>query len=265
MLISAHAPADLNPVYPAHDEVDNTRYRISAVGCRCATGQYFHPFDHGGGYLVDICSFRPDATGLHAAAVDQHQVAVGAKPAQIQVSGSRRSIGYKLGLVDSETYETFKTKRDAIEKSMEKLKKTMIKPGPEIDNILEGLGSAPLRQTCSLKDLLRRPEISLEDLASFAELDKELSPGIKREIQLQIKYQGYIDRQNEQVNRFRKLESVALPEDITYDSLSGLSSEVIEKLTRIQPRSLGQASRISGITPAAISVLQVHLRKQGHI
>jgi len=176
-----------------------------------------------------------------------------------------RDIGYKLGLVDAKTYETFKAKRNAIEKSIKTLEKTMIKPGAEIDSILEGLGSAPLRQTCSLKDLLRRPEVSLEDLASFAELDKELSPGIKREIQLQIKYQGYIDRQNEQVNRFRKLESVALPENIAYNGLSGLSTEAIEKLTMIQPRSLGQASRISGITPAAISVLQIHLRKQGHI
>ena len=176
-----------------------------------------------------------------------------------------RDIGYKLGLVDGGTYETFKAKRDAIEKTMGKLAKTMIKPGPEINSLLEGVGSVPLRQACSLKDLLRRPEVSLEDLASLAGLDKELSSGVKREVQLQIKYQGYIDRQSEQVDRFRKMESVALPADIAYDALSGLSTEVVEKLTRIQPRSLGQASRISGITPAAISVLQIHLRKQGFI
>ena len=176
-----------------------------------------------------------------------------------------RDIGYKLGLVDGGTYETFKAKRDAIEKTMAKLAKTMIKPGPEINSLLEGVGSVPLRQACSLKDLLRRPEVSLEDLASLAGLDKELSSGVKREVQLQIKYQGYIDRQSEQVARFRKMESVALPADIAYDALSGLSTEVVEKLTRIQPRSLGQASRISGITPAAISVLQIHLRKQGFI
>jgi tRNA uridine 5-carboxymethylaminomethyl modification enzyme len=162
-----------------------------------------------------------------------------------------RDIGYKLGLVDGGTYETFKAKRDAIEKTREKLGKTMIKPGPEINSLLEGLGSVPLRQTCSLKDLLRRPEVSLEDLASLAGLDKELSSGVKREVQLQIKYQGYIDRQSEQVDRFRKLESVALPDDIAYDALSGLSNEVIEKLTRIQPRSLGQASRISIADPSA--------------
>jgi len=176
-----------------------------------------------------------------------------------------RDIGHKLGLVDAETYAAFKAKREAINNTRGKLEKTMVKPGAEINSLLEGVGSVALRQTCSLKDLLRRPEVSLEDLASLAGLDKELSSGVKREVQLQIKYQGYIDRQSEQVDRFRKLESVALPADMAYDALSGLSNEVIEKLTRIQPRSLGQASRISGITPAAISVLQIHLRKQGFI
>jgi tRNA uridine 5-carboxymethylaminomethyl modification enzyme len=176
-----------------------------------------------------------------------------------------RDIGHKLGLVDAETYETFKDKRNAIEKSLEQLHRTIIRPGPEINNLLEELGSVPLRQTSSLKDLLRRPELTLEHLQPFTNLSRELPPGVKREIQLQIKYQGYIERQSEQVGRFRKLESVVLPENLAYDSLSGLSNEVIEKLTRVQPRSLGQASRISGITPAAISVLQIHLRKQGYI
>jgi tRNA uridine 5-carboxymethylaminomethyl modification enzyme len=176
-----------------------------------------------------------------------------------------RDFGYKLGLVDAKTYKTFTAKRTAIESTLEKLGKTMIRPGPEINALLEKQGSAPLRQTCSLQDLLRRPEITFEDLEPFAELDKELSRGVKREVQLQIKYQGYIDRQSEQVGRFIKLEYIGLPENMVYDGLAGLSTEAIEKLTKIQPRSLGQASRISGITPAAISVLQVHLRKQGHI
>ena len=87
---------------------------------------------------------------------------------------------------------------------------------------------------------------------------------MKEEIELQVKFKGYIDRQYEQVVRFKKMESVLLPKNIDYRSLSGLSNEVVEKLTRIQPLSLGQASRISGITPAAISVLQVHLKKIQH-
>jgi len=176
-----------------------------------------------------------------------------------------RDIGHKLGLVDTKTYKAFTAKREAIEGCMAKLAKTMIRPGPETDSLLESLGSVPLRQTCSLQDLLRRPEITLEDLESIAGLDKELPQAVKREVQLQIKYQGYIDRQSEQVVRFRKLESIALPENMTYAGLAGLSAEVVEKLSKVQPRSLGQASRISGITPAAISVLQIHLRKQGYI
>ena len=174
-----------------------------------------------------------------------------------------RDIGYRLGLVDAETYEKFKAKRNAIENSLEQLQKTMVRPGPEINSLLEGIGSVPLRQACSLKDLLRRPELTLEHLLPFAGFQQDLPPGVKREIQLQIKYEGYIDRQGEQVDRFRKLEAVVLPENLAYGSLAGLSNEVIEKLSRVQPRSLGQASRISGITPAAISVLQIHLRKQG--
>ena len=89
----------------------------------------------------------------------------------------------------------------------------------------------------------------------------DVDPEARREVQLQIKYQGYIERQNEQVARFKHLEGVALPEDFDYGSMSGLSNEVVEKLVHIRPRSLGQASRISGITPAAISVLQIHLKK----
>ena len=176
-----------------------------------------------------------------------------------------RDIGYRLGLVDSETHKTFTAKREAIERSLAKLAKTMVKPGPEINSLLERLGSVPLRQTCSLLDLLRRPQITLEDLEPLAQLDPGLSWAVKREVQLQIKYQGYIDRQGEQVGRFRKMESIGLPENMVYNGLAGLSTEVIEKLTKIQPRSLGQASRISGITPAAISALQIHLRKQGYI
>jgi tRNA uridine 5-carboxymethylaminomethyl modification enzyme len=176
-----------------------------------------------------------------------------------------RDIGYRLGLVDAKTYKNFTAKREAIARTMAKLAKIMIKPGPGINSLLEGLGSVPLRQACSLQDLLRRPELTLEGLESIAELGQELSAAVKREVQLQIKYQGYIDRQNEQVDRFRKMESIGLPENMAYDGLAGLSTEVIEKLTKIQPRSLGQASRISGVTPAAISALQIHLRKQGYI
>ena len=102
------------------------------------------------------------------------------------------------------------------------------------------------------------PEESSEDIHRL--LDSEF----KEEIQLQVKFSGYIERQGEQVARFRKMESMTIPDDLDYSTLSGLSNEVIEKLTTIKPLSLGQASRISGVTPAAISILQVHLRKIGN-
>jgi tRNA uridine 5-carboxymethylaminomethyl modification enzyme len=167
--------------------------------------------------------------------------------------------------VDKQTYEKFQAKRQVIEETLAKLENTTIKPNPEINSLLEKLGSAPLRQPVSLQDLLRRPEITFDDLAPLAGLDQPLAMVEKQEVQLQVKYQGYIERQNEQIGRFRRLESVALPEEMDYTGLAGLSHEVIEKLTRVQPRSLGQASRISGITPAAISALQIHLRKKGYI
>jgi tRNA uridine 5-carboxymethylaminomethyl modification enzyme len=123
-----------------------------------------------------------------------------------------------------------------------------------------------LKQKCSLADLLRRPELSLAQISMLPtgqqEAVKELvQSDVRDEIQLQVKFQGYLKRQEEQVARFKKMEGMNLPEDIDYTSLSGLSNEVVEKLSRVRPRSLGQASRISGVTPAAISVLQVHLKK----
>jgi tRNA uridine 5-carboxymethylaminomethyl modification enzyme len=176
-----------------------------------------------------------------------------------------RDIGYKLGLVNKQTYKKFQEKRKVINKTLTKLENTTIKPNPEINSLLEKLGSARLRQPISLKDLLRRPEVAFDDLAPLAKLNQPLAMVEKHEVQLQVKYQGYIERQNEQVGRFRRLESVALPDEMDYTGLAGLSHEVIEKLSRVRPRSLGQASRISGITPAAISALQIHLRKEGHI
>jgi tRNA uridine 5-carboxymethylaminomethyl modification enzyme len=119
--------------------------------------------------------------------------------------------------------------------------------------------------------MLRRPEIDLAALARLAE-QAELPLAIdltdlpfREVVELQVKYEGYIRRQEEQVARFRKLERTLLPSDMEYTGLPGLSNEVVEKLNAVQPLSLGQASRISGMTPAAISVLQVHLKKQGHI
>lgn len=173
-----------------------------------------------------------------------------------------REIGRELGLVDDETYALFLNKRQAIQSGFAWLNKTMIKPGEEINARLAEKGSANIKQMISLAELLRRPELTMDDLPALTGLEPGVAPEIKLEVQLQVKYEGYIKRQEEQVNRFKKMENIGLPEDMVYKGLPGLSNEVIEKLGRVRPRSLGQASRISGITPAAISVLQVQLKKQ---
>lgn len=177
-------------------------------------------------------------------------------------------IGADIGLAKEETHKNFIKKQKAINKGVESLKKISLKPTPQVNDSLSTLHSSKIKQKCSLADLLRRPELSISSFTSLPISPDELTTitelqesSVKAEIELQVKFKGYIDRQQEQVDRFKKMESVLLPENIDYRSLSGLSNEVVEKLTRIQPLSLGQASRISGITPAAISVLQVHLKK----
>lgn len=176
-------------------------------------------------------------------------------------------IGYKIGLLPETDYKAFCHKQAEIESGIRLLDAISIRPTAEINEVLKQLGSTPLKKKSSLADLLRRPELSISHLGELnfeegrEDIDRLLNSEFKEEIQLQVKFSGYIERQGEQVARFRKLESMTIPEGLDYSSLSGLSNEVIEKLTTIKPLSLGQASRISGVTPAALSILQVHLRK----
>ncbi|MFN2353170.1 MAG: tRNA uridine-5-carboxymethylaminomethyl(34) synthesis enzyme MnmG [Desulfopila sp.] len=178
-------------------------------------------------------------------------------------------IGKNIGLLEEEPYRRYLEKQAGIETGVDFLASSFIKPSADMDIVLQTLNSAGLKQKCSLADLLRRPEISLKGLTALP-LDNEVLPRLLQllnsavggEVQLQIKFKGYIDRQQEQVDRFKKMEALELPEHLNYTTMSGLSAEVVEKLSTIRPRSLGQASRISGITPAAISILQVHLRKR---
>lgn len=172
-----------------------------------------------------------------------------------------REIGRELGLVDDQTYSKYLVKKEAIENGISWLHETRIKPTQEINDRLAELASAPLKQACCLADILRRPEIKFEDLFVLTDTRKDMQEIVKQDVQLHVKYEGYITRQIEQVERFKKLEDVLLPDDIDYSAFDGLSNEVVEKLSFIRPRSLGQASRISGITPAAISILQIHLKK----
>jgi tRNA uridine 5-carboxymethylaminomethyl modification enzyme len=182
-----------------------------------------------------------------------------------------REIGHRIGLVDQETCQQFSEKKTRIEQAISRLNSERIRPTHQVNEAMKKLGSVSLKQPQSLADMLRRPEINLDALARLAdqaelpiEIDLANLP-FKDEVEIQVKYEGYIRRQKEQVTRFKKLERTLLPSDMEYAGLPGLSNEVVEKLNTVQPLSLGQASRISGMTPAAISVLQVHLKKLGHI
>ena len=177
-------------------------------------------------------------------------------------------IGYDIGLLSREKYDLFMTKETAISQGLALLESIAIKPSKEVNDALALLGSVPLKQKSTLADILRRPELKIDHVArlplpenGFSAVTELCLSDVREEVQLLVKFDGYIQRQSEQVQRFKKMESVALPADMEYKGLSGLSNEVVEKLSRVRPLSLGQASRISGITPAAISVLQVHLKK----
>lgn len=177
-------------------------------------------------------------------------------------------IGYDVGLLNEKDYVAFCKKQQFIDEGEELLESTFVKPNQKVNRALAKESSTALKKKCSLADLLRRPELTIAQLTTLP-LDSEATQELaklneslfKEEIQLRVKFKGYIQRQHEQVARFKKMEAMVMSEDIDYSQLSGLSNEVVEKLSTIRPCSLGQASRISGITPAALSVLQIHLRK----
>ena len=171
-------------------------------------------------------------------------------------------IGRSVGLVSDEAYNAFQLKSASLDKARTRLSEQRLTPKKSTDEFLTSLGTAPLKNSISLTELLRRPEISLKDLASIAPWTLELSFQEAEALEIEIKYEGYLKRQSEQVARFKRMEGTRLPDDMLYEGLPGLSTEAQEKLTQIKPISLGQAARISGVTPAAISVLEIHLKKR---
>jgi tRNA uridine 5-carboxymethylaminomethyl modification enzyme len=172
-------------------------------------------------------------------------------------------IGYNIGLATREAYERMSKKKIDLLELIKTLEETLIAPNEAVEKNLRTWGSAGLHGQTSLAQLLRRPEISFPHLVELrGDLLKHLPDAVALEAEIEIKYSGYIKRQLEAVRRFRNLETVRLPENIDYSVVNGLSWEAREKLGRIRPRSLGQASRISGITPAAISLLSIYLKKR---
>ncbi len=171
--------------------------------------------------------------------------------------------GYELGLINDSIYQQMLLKKKLVLEEITRLRETVIYPQSETNQKLAQLSSAPLRNVTTLEALLKRPEISHQDLSLFTSPPSPLSDEVVKQVEIHVKYQGYIDRQQEQVKRFRKLEGIIIPPDLDYNEIPGLSQEVREKLVRIKPFTFGQVSRISGITPAALSILMIYLKKIG--
>ena len=170
--------------------------------------------------------------------------------------------GYEVGLIPEKRYQKFLKKRENIEKEIERIKHTNIKPTEEVNKILKKYNSSPINRGVKLDELLRRSELTYEALKKL-DIDRpKLSKQEKEEVEIQVKYEGYIKLQKAQVEKFKKLEEKKLDETISYANLKGLSLEARQKLDKIKPTSIGQASRISGVSPADISVLLIYLEQQ---
>ena len=170
-------------------------------------------------------------------------------------------IGYKVGLINKERYDNFLRKKENIEKEINRLRKTNVKPTEKVNDFLRKHGSSELSNGIKLVDLLKRTEINYKDLSEIDENMPKLTRAEAEEVEIEIKYEGYIKLQMAQVEKFKKLENKILPENIDYLNLKGISLEARQKLDRFKPNSIGQASRISGISPADISVLLIYLEQ----
>ena len=170
-------------------------------------------------------------------------------------------IGHDVGLISDERYEKFKKKRENIEKEIARLKKLVVKPEKKVNELLLKNGTSELTTGVKMAELLKRTELDYDELAIIDENRPDLTKQEKEEVEIQIKYEGYIKMQEAQVEKFKKLESKLLPENIDYEELKGISLEGRQKLNKFKPRSIGQASRISGVSPADISVLLVYLQQ----
>ena len=169
------------------------------------------------------------------------------------------AIGRRIGLVSEERFQAVREKYAAVERELKRLEATHIPPSEALDAMLTGRGTAPVSSGTSLADLIRRPQVSYEDTASFDPARPALSRAIRQQVEIRLKYEGYIKRQLRQIEDFSRLEEHRLPRDLDYDRVTGLRLEAREKLKQIRPENFGQASRISGVSPADISVLMIYL------
>ena len=171
--------------------------------------------------------------------------------------------GYKIGLVGEEQWRMFNEKREAIEREIQRLKTTWYTPQKLAEEEQLRVFGQKLSREANLHDLLRRPNLDYAALMTLPDAQPEtaLADSVVEQVEIQVKYQGYIDRQNEEIDSRRDIETLKLPEDIDYSKVKGLSAEVQQKLNQHKPETVGQASRISGVTPAAVALLMVHLKR----
>jgi tRNA uridine 5-carboxymethylaminomethyl modification enzyme len=175
-----------------------------------------------------------------------------------------KKIGYELGLVNKENYTRLQEKKEAIKKGISFLKTTRLKPTQELNSQLVQIGTSPIKRAVTLEEILKRPKIYLKDIRNLDHVKMDIPEFALAQIEIEVKYSGFIQRQLQEVERFKHLEKIKLPSDLDYANIQSLSREIREKLNKFKPINLGQASRISGVTPAAISILMVYLKKKGH-
>lgn len=170
--------------------------------------------------------------------------------------------GYQLGLVSQERFKKFMDKKTAVRQERERLEKTSITVSPELKKILEQKGSSPVQERISLSALLKRPEIQYRDLLALPLKHPPVDDEVGEEVEIEIKYEGYIKKQDAQIKKFERMEGMKLAPDLDYRQVRGLAAEAVQKLNQVKPLSIGQASRVSGVNPADISVMMIHLEQE---
>ncbi|MFH1457962.1 MAG: tRNA uridine-5-carboxymethylaminomethyl(34) synthesis enzyme MnmG [Candidatus Omnitrophota bacterium] len=175
-----------------------------------------------------------------------------------------KKIGYTLGLVSESDYRKLEKKKEAIRRGLIFLRTARLKPTQELNHALTKLGSPPLKKSATLEEVLKRPQIHIRDIKNLDHIRLGIPEAALGPVEIEVKYAGFIQRQLQEVERFKHLEKIKLPQDLDYSNIQSLSKEIREKLSEFKPLNLGQASRISGVTPAAICILMVYLKKYEH-
>lgn len=172
-------------------------------------------------------------------------------------------LGYEVGLVKEERYRRFIAKKEAIAKEINRLREIKVRPTPDVQAILKNMGTTEINNAVELANLIKRPELGYSEIARMSPPPEPLAPEVVEQVEIQLKYEGYISKSLQQVEKMRRMEEKRIPDWVDYRKISGISSEGREKLVQVRPLSLGQASRISGVNPADISILMVYIEQGG--